>query len=67
MQNYDYEIKMKKITGLKPVWGVLLSFWDAFVLSFCWWRLGRLRVEMCEKKHIFVTGFPDGREDDEFK
>ncbi|HIY49812.1 MAG TPA: hypothetical protein H9834_08340 [Candidatus Barnesiella excrementavium] len=67
MQNYDYEIKMKKITGLKPVGGVLLLFWDAFVLSFCSWASEELYMEMCEKKHIFVTGFPDGREDNEIK
>ena len=68
MQNYDYEIKMKKINCLKRVGLVPLLFLRAFFLSFCLATSGRLCMEMCEKKHIFVTTFPTSEgSDHEFK
>lgn len=68
MQNYDYEIKMKKINCLKQLGVVPLLFLSAFLLSFCSATSGRLCMEMCEKKHIFVTTFPTSEgSDHEFK
>ena len=68
MQNYDYEIKMKKINCLKQLGVVPLLFLSAFFLSFCLATSGRLCIEMCEKKHIFVTAFlPSEESDHEFK